>query len=83
MCPTQAMASLMMRLVIPPAFMNSPASMKKGTASSGKLLAPSHMFCTTICGSVMPRCTIRASAQPSRANEMGVPMATKKSSVAT
>ena len=45
---------VMMRRVMPPAFMNSPASMKNGTASSGKLLAPSHMFWITICGSVMP-----------------------------
>ena len=54
MWPTQDMAIMMMRRVMPPAFMNSPASMKKGTASSGKLLAPSHMFWITIWGSVTP-----------------------------
>ena len=53
-CPTQAMAVVMMRRVIPPALMNSPASMKNGTARSGKLLAPSHIFWMTICGSVSP-----------------------------
>ena len=50
----QAMAMVMMRRVMPPAFISSPASMKKGTASSGKLLAPSHMFWMMSCGSVMP-----------------------------
>jgi hypothetical protein len=35
------MARLTMRRLSPPAFMNSPASRKKGTASNGKLSAPS------------------------------------------
>jgi tripartite ATP-independent transporter DctM subunit len=35
----------------PPAFMISPASMKKGTAKRGKLLEPSIKFCAKICAS--------------------------------
>ena len=38
-----------MRLARPPRFMISPASMKNGTAISGKLSAPLMMFCATIC----------------------------------
>ena len=60
---------------MPPAFMNSPASMKKGTASSGKLLAPSHMFWMTICGSVMPMKYIMHKPHPIRAKATGMPSA--------
>jgi hypothetical protein len=45
------MARLTMRRERPPAFMNSPASRKKGTASSGKLSAPSTKRCARICES--------------------------------
>ena len=38
-----------MRRDKPPVFMISPASMKNGTAMSGKLSAPLMMFCATIC----------------------------------
>jgi hypothetical protein len=37
-----------MRRDRPPAFMNSPASRKNGTASSGKLSAPSTKRCARI-----------------------------------
>jgi hypothetical protein len=43
-----------MRRDRPPTFMISPASMKKGTASSGKLLAPSIRFWARIWASKLP-----------------------------
>ena len=63
-----------MRLDRPPAFMISPASMKKGTASSGKLLEPSIRFCARICASNMFRCHISAAPHSSSENEMGTPI---------
>lgn len=47
-CPTQAMARFTMRRLSPPAFMNSPANKKNGTASNGKLSAPSTKRCARI-----------------------------------
>jgi hypothetical protein len=67
------MAMTMIRRVMPPAFMNSPASMKNGTANSGKLFAPSHMFWMTIWGSVMPIWNMTARPQPTSANATGMP----------
>src|SRR5688572_13809163 len=64
-----------MRRDRPPAFMISPASMKKGTASSGKLLAPSITFCARIWASNMFMCHISAAPQASRAKAMGTPRA--------
>ena len=55
MWPTSASARSTMRRDRPPAFMISPASMKNGTASSGKLSAPSITFCARICASKMSR----------------------------
>ena len=46
--PTSASARFTMRCDRPPTFMISPASMKKGTASSGKLSAPLMTFCARI-----------------------------------
>src|SRR6187431_3088193 len=74
------MAKLTMRRDRPPAFMISPASMKKGTASSGKLLAPSITFCARIWASNMFMCHMRAAPQASRANAMGTPSAMAPSS---
>src|SRR4051812_33896286 len=64
-----------MRRDRPPAFMISPASMKKGTASSGKLLAPSMVFCARIWASNMFMCHISAAPQASSENAMGTPSA--------
>jgi hypothetical protein len=44
MWPIQASAKSTMRREMPPAFMSSPASMKKGMASNGKLSAPSTIL---------------------------------------
>jgi hypothetical protein len=55
--------------------MISPASMKKGTASSGKLLAPSSRFCARIWASKLPRCTISATPHNSSENAIGTPSA--------
>src|SRR5215218_6176227 len=74
------MAKLTMRRDRPPAFMISPASMKKGTASSGKLLAPSITFCARICASNMFMCHISAAPQASRAKAIGTPSAMAPSS---
>src|SRR5256884_2369216 len=41
----------MMRRDRPPAFISSPARMKKGTASSGKLSKPACRFCASSCES--------------------------------
>ncbi len=53
--------------------MISPASMKKGTASSGKLLLPSITFCARICASNMSRCHISAAPDSSSENAIGTP----------
>jgi hypothetical protein len=60
--------------------MISPASMKNGTASSGKLLAPSIVFCARICASNMFMCHISAAPHASRAKAMGRPRAMVPSS---
>ena len=60
--------------------MISPASMKKGTASSGKLLAPSMVFCARICASNMSMCHISAAPQASSEKAMGTPSAMAPSS---
>src|SRR3954464_3424495 len=69
------MANCTMRRERPTAFMISPASMKKGTASSGKLLAPSMVFCARICASNMFMCHISAAPQASSEKAIGTPMA--------
>jgi len=66
MWPTSAIAKSTMRLDRPPVFITSPASMKKGTASKGKLLAPSMMFCASTCASKMLRCHMSAVPHSSR-----------------
>jgi hypothetical protein len=45
--------------------MISPASMKNGTASSGKLSAPLITFCARICASNRSRCHISATPDSS------------------
>ena len=57
----------------PPAFMNSPARMKKGTAIKGKLSAPSISFCATICESKQPHRTHQRDAADQQANAIGMP----------
>ena len=64
-----------MRREMPPAFMISPASMKNGTASRGKLLAPSITFCARICASNMSKCHIKAAPHSSKEKAMGMPSA--------
>ena len=56
-----------MRFDRPPVFMISPASMKNGTAISGKLSAPLMMFWAMICASNMSSCSIRATPHMSSA----------------
>jgi hypothetical protein len=56
-----------MRLDRPPTFMISPASMKKGTASSGKLSAPLIRFCARIWVSNWPSQAISATPHTSSA----------------
>src|SRR5215471_17223353 len=64
-----------MRLASPPRFINSPASMKKGTAIKGKLSAPLMMFCATICESNMLSECINATPQTISAKAIGMPSA--------
>ena len=72
--PTKARARSMMRRDRPPAFISSPARMKNGTASSGKLSNPACRFCASSCESKKSRCHI--SATPVRISEcaIGMPM---------
>ena len=71
---------LTMRLASPPLFMISPASMKNGTAISGKLSAPLMMFCATICESKMSSECISAMPHTISANAIGMPSAIAPSS---
>ena len=75
MCPTSAMAKSTMRRDKPPVFMISPASMKKGTANKGKLLAPSIRFCARIWASNMSICHMRATPHSNKENAIGMPSA--------
>ena len=59
---------------MPPLFMISPASMKKGIAISGKLSAPDTRFCARICVSKELRLIIRHTPQTSSAKATGMPM---------
>lgn len=79
--PTQASAKLTMRLEMPPAFISSPASMKKGIASKGKLSAPSTSFCDRMVVSIWPWVTIRAAPQTSSEKAIGRPSAMAPKSV--
>jgi len=54
MCPTQASDMSTIRRDMPPTVISSPASMKKGIASSGKLSAPTIMFWATTWASKLP-----------------------------
>ena len=76
MCPTQACAMVMMRRLIPPVFISSPARMKKGTASSAKLSTPATRFCASSC--VSQKSSTQAIAAPvstsDRAMFMPMPM---------
>ena len=56
-----------MRFDRPPVFMISPASMKNGTAISGKLSAPLMKFWAMICASKMSRWYISATPHRSSA----------------
>ena len=80
MWPTSAMAKSTMRRDRPPVFITSPASMKKGTASSGKLSAPLMTFCARICASNMSMCHISAAPHSSREKAIGMPSAMAPSS---
>src|SRR5262245_59123430 len=69
-----------MRRASPPLFMISPASMKNGTAISGKLSAPLMMFCATICESKMSSECISAMPHTISAKAIGMPSAIAPSS---
>ena len=71
-----------MRREMPPAFINSPASRKKGTARSVKLSAPLSMFCATICGLSMSMCHIIARPETMSAKATGMPSAMAPSNAA-
>ena len=60
--------------------MTSPASMKNGTAISGKLSAPLMMFWATICESKISSECISATPQTISANAIGMPSAMAPSS---
>jgi hypothetical protein len=45
MCPTTALANRNIRLVMPPVFIRFPASIKKGIASSVKLVVEAYILC--------------------------------------
>src|SRR5690606_22472998 len=75
MWPTNMPARLTMRREMPPAFINSPASMNSGTAISVKLLAPDSMFCARICGSKKFSWNIKATALSNKAKAIGMPRA--------
>src|SRR3990167_2393302 len=74
MWPTQVCAISMMRRLMPPLFISSPARMKKGTASSGKLSTPATMFCAS--SWVSQKSITQAMAAPvsSKAKAMFMPM---------
>jgi hypothetical protein len=65
----------------PPAFINSPASRKKGMASSVKVLAPVTICWLTICALNMPIHDIITMAQNISAKATGTPSASPKNSV--
>src|SRR5436190_23076135 len=75
MWPTSASATSTIRLASLPRFMISPASMKNGTAISGKLSAPLMMFWATIWESKMSSECISATPQTISANAIGMPSA--------
>ena len=60
--------------------MISPASMKNGTASSGKLSAPLITFCARICASNRFMCHINATPDTSSEYAIGMPSAIAASS---
>src|SRR4029079_3931538 len=69
-----------MRRARPPRFISSPASMKNGTAISGKLSAPLMMFWATICESKTFSECISATPHTISANAIGMPSAMAPSS---
>src|SRR5690606_22590825 len=75
MWPTKARAMSMIRWLRPPTFISSPARMKKGTASRGKLSKPACRFCASSWVLKKSRCHIRATPDTSRETAMGMPIA--------
>ncbi len=69
----------MMRREMPPAFISSPARMKNGTASNGKLSAPACRFCASSCTSQKSRYHISTEPVSSSAKAMGMPSVMKPS----
>src|SRR6476620_10400530 len=74
MWPTQACAMSMMRLLMPPEFISSPARMKNGTASSGKLSMPATRFCASSWVSQKPSTQAMPAPVSTRASAMFMPM---------
>ena len=72
MCPTSASANATSRRVMPPTDMMSPARMKSGTATSGKVSTAVHNFWTTTRSGRPVRNRPTSAAIP-RLNEMGDP----------
>ena len=73
MWPTQACAMVMMRRLMPPEFISSPARIKNGTASKGKLSTPATRFCAS--NWVSQKSSAQAMEAPvsTSANAMGMP----------
>ena len=69
--PHMALATRMIRSEIPPVFMISPASRKKGIAISGKLSIPRKMFWMMSAGDQTPIVIDSTSAVRNRAKAMG------------
>jgi len=64
----------MMRRLMPPAFISSPASTKKGTASSAKLSTPPTRFCASSCASQKPSTQAMPAPVSTSARPMFMPM---------
>ena len=73
MWPTQACAISMMRRLMPPAFISSPARMKNGTASSGKLSMPATRFCASSWVSQKSSAQAMPAPVSTRAKAIGMP----------
>ena len=82
-CPTRHWAKWTRRCVIPPVFMRLPARMKKGIASSVKLVVPEYMRAGSISRtSVCPSPTKKITAVKPMQTAMGSPSKMKRKSTA-
>ncbi len=82
-CPTRHWAKCTRRCVIPPVFMRLPARMKKGIASSVKLVVPEYMRAGSMSRtSVCPSPTKKITAVKPMQSAMGSPIRMKRKSTA-